>query len=270
MSSEDNNEAVPPVVFNLVKTVTDAMAELTKRMSQLEAIQLRTLSAPPIPQPIPLGSHVETGGPSHVQNRSPLVDQQTAYQAALNGHTSPNGQNQHSRANPQPNPLPRAQREHNSIPNSPNFIRQHEFVDEFQDFEEEEMDHGGWRRENQWREQQRGFQPRRGREQEQDGLGKVKVRIPTFEGKCDPDAYMDWETKIEQIWTCHNFPEHRKVQLAALEFQGYAMVWWDTLVKDRRRNLDPDVATWAQMRALMRTRFIPAHHTRDLHQRLEI
>src|ERR1044071_7804764 len=97
---------------------------------------------------------------------------------------------------------------------------------------------------------------------------KVKVTILTFEERCDPDVYMDWETKIEQIWTCHNFPEHRKVQLAALEFQGYAMVWWATIVKDRRRNLDPEVATWAQMRALMRTRFIPAHYTRDLHQRL--
>ena len=118
------------------------------------------------------------------------------------------------------------------------------------------------------REQPRGFQPRRGREQEQDGLGKVKVKIPTFEGKCDPDAYLEWETKIEQIWTCHNFPEQRKVQLAALEFQGYAMIWWDTLVKDRRRNLDPDVATWAQMKAIMRARFVPIHFTRELHQRL--
>ena len=80
---------------------------------------------------------------------------------------------------------------------------------------------------------QQGYQgyQRRYREPEQDGIGKIKVKIPTFEGKCDPDIYMMWETKIEQIWSCHNFPEHKKVQLAALEFQEFALIWWDKLVR---------------------------------------
>ena len=51
----------------------------------------------------------------------------------------------------------------------------------------------------------------RGREPEQDGIGKIKVKITSFEGKCDSDVYMVWETKIEQIWSCHNFPENKKV-----------------------------------------------------------
>ena len=97
----------------------------------------------------------------------------------------------------------------------------------------------------------------------------MKVKFPAFEGKCDPDAYMDWETKIEQIWSCHDFSEPRKVQLAALEFNGFALTWWDHIVKERQRNLDPPVQSWEQMKALLRTRFVPIHYTRDLHQRLE-
>ena len=67
----------------------------------------------------------------------------------------------------------------------------------------------------------------------------MKIKIPSFEGKCDVDAYIEWETKVEQIWSCHNFPEERKVQLAALEFTDYLLAWWSTLVKNRERALDP-------------------------------
>ena len=60
----------------------------------------------------------------------------------------------------------------------------------------------------------------------------MQVKIPTFEGRSDADVYIEWETKIEQIWACHNFPEERKVQLAALEFSGYALAWWTTVLKN--------------------------------------
>ena len=36
------------------------------------------------------------------------------------------------------------------------------------------------------------YQVQRPREQD-NGLGKVKVKLPSFEGKCDPDPYMKWE-----------------------------------------------------------------------------
>ena len=71
------------------------------------------------------------------------------------------------------------------------------------------------------------------------------------------------------MWTFHNFPELKKVQLAALEFQNFAMLWWDNIVKERRFNGEKPVYTWIEMKALMRARFIPAHHSRELLQRLE-
>ena len=101
-----------------------------------------------------------------------------------------------------------------------------------------------WRRA---RNHRRAPPPRERRDQDIDGLGRVKVKFPAFEGKCDPDAYMDWETKIEQIWSCHDFSEPRKVQLAALEFNGFALTWWDHIVKERQRNLDPPVQSWEQI-----------------------
>ncbi|KAL0412048.1 UNVERIFIED_CONTAM: hypothetical protein Slati_3794500 [Sesamum latifolium] len=70
--------------------------------------------------------------------------------------------------------------------------------------------------------------PRRPRE-EDDGLGGVKVTIPSFKGKSDLEAYSEWEMRVEQIFSCLNYSKNKKVKLAALEFTDYALVWWDQM-----------------------------------------
>ena len=34
-------------------------------------------------------------------------------------------------------------------------------------------------------------------------LGNIKMRIPSFQGKNDPKAYLEWEKKVELIFECH-------------------------------------------------------------------
>ncbi|KAK1666147.1 hypothetical protein QYE76_054306 [Lolium multiflorum] len=86
----------------------------------------------------------------------------------------------------------------------------------------------------------RGWVPlgRNGRGQdEEDGLGKPKFSIPKFEGGADVEEYLTWELKIEKLWSLHpHYSEDRKIKLASSEFDGYALRWWDSLV----RNLDED------------------------------
>ena len=55
-------------------------------------------------------------------------------------------------------------------------------------------------------------------------LGSIKVKIPTFQGKTDPDAYLEWEKRIELVFDCHDYSELKKVKLAAIEFTDYAIV----------------------------------------------
>ena len=33
--------------------------------------------------------------------------------------------------------------------------------------------------------------------------------------------------KVEQVFTCYNYNEEKKIKLASLEFEGYALVWWN-------------------------------------------
>ena len=56
------------------------------------------------------------------------------------------------------------------------------------------------------------------------------MKIPSFQGKHDPEAYLEWEKKVELVFDCHNYSRMKKVNLAAIEFFDYAIIWWDQLV----------------------------------------
>ena len=64
-----------------------------------------------------------------------------------------------------------------------------------------------------------------GRDRVDGNLGSIKMKIPPFQGRNDPEAYLGWEKKIKLIFDCHNYLEEKKLKLAVVEFQDYAFVW---------------------------------------------
>ncbi|KAH9649363.1 Endonuclease [Citrus sinensis] len=56
-------------------------------------------------------------------------------------------------------------------------------------------------------------------------LGSIKLKIPSFQGKNDPEVYLEWEKKVELVSDCHNYSEEKKVKLVAVEFTDYAIIW---------------------------------------------
>ena len=117
--------------------------------------------------------------------------------------------------------------------------------------------------------QERVGHGRNRREEADDDLSHIKISIPPFMGKSDPEAYLEWEEKMEMIFDCHNYSEGKKVKLAAMEFGHYALQWWTNEQNTRRRVGDDLISTWRQMKGAMRKRFVPSHYHRLLHQRLQ-
>ncbi|KAK1603493.1 hypothetical protein QYE76_008176, partial [Lolium multiflorum] len=91
---------------------------------------------------------------------------------------------------------------------------------------------------------------RNGRGQdEEDGLGKPKFSIPKFEGGADVEEYLTWELKIEKLWSLHpNYSEDKKIKLASSEFDGYALRWWDSLIRNRDEDGAQPIRTWRAMK----------------------
>ena len=57
-----------------------------------------------------------------------------------------------------------------------------------------------------------------------DAFGKVKFKIPPFDGKYNPDAYITWEIVVDQKFACHEFHENKRVRVATTEFTDFASV----------------------------------------------
>ena len=95
-------------------------------------------------------------------------------------------------------------------------------------------------------------------------MSNIRVSIPTFQGKNDPEAYFDWEKKVELIFDCYNYSEEKKVKIAVIEFTNYTIIWWDQLVTNRRRYRERPIITQDELKTAMRCRFVPTHYYREL------
>uniref|UniRef100_A0A2N9INW5 Retrotransposon gag domain-containing protein n=1 Tax=Fagus sylvatica TaxID=28930 RepID=A0A2N9INW5_FAGSY len=76
------------------------------------------------------------------------------------------------------------------------------------------------------------------------------MKIPSFQGRTDPEVYLEWEKKIDLVFDCHNYSEEKKVKLAVIEFTDYAIIWWDQLVTNRKEEYERPVETWGELKAL--------------------
>ncbi|PKI54082.1 hypothetical protein CRG98_025525 [Punica granatum] len=107
------------------------------------------------------------------------------------------------------------------------------------------------------------------RNREDNNLGSIKMRIPLFQAKSDPEAYLEWEKNVEFVFDCYSYSELKKVKLVAIEFSDYAIVWWDQLLINRRRNRKPLIDTWEEMKWVMRKRFVPSYYYQALYNKLQ-
>ena len=72
----------------------------------------------------------------------------------------------------------------------------------------------------------------------------VKLNVPPFKGRSDPDSYLDWEMKIEHVFAYNDYTEEQKVKLIAAEFSDYVLVWWHKYQGEMLREERREVDTW--------------------------
>jgi hypothetical protein len=48
---------------------------------------------------------------------------------------------------------------------------------------------------------------------------------------------------MEMVFDCHNYSEMKKAKLAAIEFTDYAIVWWNQLLINKRREMESHLWT---------------------------
>ena len=58
--------------------------------------------------------------------------------------------------------------------------------------------------------------------------------------------------------------------MASLEFQDYVLIWWEQVIERREARGEPPITTWAQMKDVMRARFMPTYYNCDLFKKLQL
>jgi hypothetical protein len=81
-------------------------------------------------------------------------------------------------------------------------------------------------------------------------IGSIKLKIPAFKGKIDPEAYLDWKKKMEMIFDIHRYSKR--------------------LVVERKRNRERPISTWEELKTIMKKRYVPKHQYRELFNRLQM
>ncbi|KAK1607950.1 hypothetical protein QYE76_031623 [Lolium multiflorum] len=59
-------------------------------------------------------------------------------------------------------------------------------------------------------------------------------------------------------------------QVCFFEFDGYALRWWDRLVRAREEDGEPPIITWHAMKAAMQDRFVPTNYLRTIYDKLTL
>ena len=106
---------------------------------------------------------------------------------------------------------------------------------------------------------------RRYREEEevQNSSRGVEIQLPLFHGHHDPDAYLDWEFRVESAFDHYRLNNRSKVILATSRFSGFAKSWWSEFCRDRGRHLERPLDTWQELKKLLREKFAPSYHPKS-------
>nr|KYP32035.1 hypothetical protein KK1_047383 [Cajanus cajan] len=99
-------------------------------------------------------------------------------------------------------------------------------------------------------------------------LREPKFDLPPFHGKDNVDDYLNWEIKVEQLFTCHNV-SGEKGSHGTLSFQGYATYWWTSLERERRTHHQPPIQYWNELKSSLRRRHIPPYFEKELMDKLQ-
>jgi len=49
----------------------------------------------------------------------------------------------------------------------------------------------------------------------QNRIEGVKLNVPPFKARSDPDAYLDLETKIQHVFSCNDYTEEQEVKFSS-------------------------------------------------------
>jgi hypothetical protein len=100
----------------------------------------------------------------------------------------------------------------------------------------------------------------RARRQNYNPPSGLKLKILPFTGSSLPEEFLEWIQKVEKVFEWYEYSEEKKCKVVALEFTDYALLWWENLKIQRRRDGEEEITMLATMKRVMKKRFVPDYY----------
>jgi len=85
---------------------------------------------------------------------------------------------------------------------------------------------------------------------------KHNVRFSKFTDESNPNVYEEWERKLNQnVYSC-DFRDKEILKLVVLEFEGYALFWWNKYQKDIIDDKHFQINSWKDLQKALRKIFM--------------
>jgi hypothetical protein len=88
--------------------------------------------------------------------------------------------------------------------------------------------------------------------------------LPSYAGKFDPHAYINWELRIDKEFDKHGLPQKQKIYITSIVLTEHALMEWKHII---RHNNVPQ--TWKEFKLYFRDAFIPTYYADNLRSKLD-
>jgi len=82
-----------------------------------------------------------------------------------------------------------------------------------------------------------------------------QVEILMFEGKLNPNAFLDWLNTVERVFEYKEMPDDKKVKLMTLKLRKYVSIWRSNVLTKRARKGKSKIRSWRKIRKNLRLIF---------------
>ena len=72
--------------------------------------------------------------------------------------------------------------------------------------------------------------------------------LPEFGGGADPEVYLDWERKIDEIFEFKELDDDKFCKYAILKLSGGASLWYKGLKSRRIREIKEKIISWETLK----------------------
>ncbi|XP_022019990.1 uncharacterized protein LOC110920060 [Helianthus annuus] len=96
----------------------------------------------------------------------------------------------------------------------------------------------------------------------------IKVDIPEYDGRLDPDEFVEWLRTVERVFDYKQTGEEKKVKLVSLKLRKYASTWWANVCLQGEKFGKEKVRSWSKMKKLLKTKFMPPYYLQESFSKL--